>query len=213
VVFSLPLTYDYGDLNQIYLWQASAIRSGSSWSASWVNPNIPSGSFMAIATATDSLGNVNADTVIFRVISDQWNMNQGTNTTYDTVDNVAIGTNNPYTYKLAVNGPAIATKVVAKPYASWPDYVFDKGYRLPSINKVAQFVKAHQHLPDLPNADSIAKGNIDVGNIQTALYKKLEEMTLYMIAQNIRLKEQHRIFKLQEERIRQLERSIVKKSQ
>ncbi|HMI60522.1 MAG TPA: hypothetical protein VK518_06430 [Puia sp.] len=96
--------------------------------------------------------------------------------------NLAIGTTSAFGYKLAVNGTAIFTKAIVKPYP-WSDYVFDQDYRLPALDSVGRFIGAHHHLPDMPSADSVAVAGIDIGNNQSLLLKKIEELTLYAIAQ------------------------------
>lgn len=111
-------------------------------------------------------------------------------TAYDSVDNIAIGTNNPQGYRLAVNGAGIFTKIVAKPQASWPDYVFDKGYRLSSLEELAQYIRVHHHLPDMASEAEIIRNGIDLGAQQTTLLKKVEELTLYLIRENQSLSEQ-----------------------
>ena len=45
-------------------------------------------------------------------------------------------------------------------------------------------MKKNKHLQDLPAADEIEKNGIDLGNVQTTLVKKVEELTLYMIELN-----------------------------
>lgn len=118
----------------------------------------------------------------------RWSFANGT--AYDSVDNIAIGTNNPQGYKLAVNGTGIFTKIIAKPQASWPDYVFDKGYQLPSLEELAQYVRKNHHLPDVTTESEIMQKGIDLGAEQTALLKKVEELTLYLIHENQALTDQ-----------------------
>lgn len=96
--------------------------------------------------------------------------------------NVGIGVVNPSaTYKLAVEGVVGARKVIVT-QASWSDYVFDPGYRLPSLDSVSRYVKANRHLPDVPSADSVAANGLDLGGNQSQLLKKIEELTLYVIS-------------------------------
>ena len=97
---------------------------------------------------------------------------------------VGIGTVNTFGYSLAVNGSAIFTKAVVKTYATWPDYVFKKGYIRPSLNSLSRYIKANNHLPGLPSADSVAKNGIDLGANQARLLQKIEELTLYIIEQD-----------------------------
>ena len=100
---------------------------------------------------------------------------------YDSLDNIGIGTSNTQGYKLAVNGNAIFTRVVIKPQANWPDYVFDKQYKLLALQEVEQYIHRYHHLPGVASADEVKKTGIDVETQQAALLKKVEELTLYVI--------------------------------
>lgn len=96
---------------------------------------------------------------------------------------LSIGTTDNKGYSLAVNGPAVFTKVVVKQADKWPDYVFDSSYCLPALSSVEKFVKQNKHLPEVPAATQVEKEGVDVAELQKQLLKKVEEMTLYMIAQ------------------------------
>jgi hypothetical protein len=122
-------------------------------------------------------------------------------------------------YKLSVNGAAIFTKVVVKPYP-WMDYVFDNSYRLASLEDLEHYIRDHHHLPEVPSADSVEKNGIEIGRNQAVLLKKIEELTLYIIGQNKRLQwqteelqeqrrqheEQGRMLKEQQQQIQRLEK-------
>lgn len=95
---------------------------------------------------------------------------------------VGIGTTDTKGYKLAVNGSGIFTKVKVKSYSAWPDFVFEPDYQLPSLYEVERFIKAHQHLPDIPTASEIAEEGQDLGEMNRKLLQKIEELTLHMIA-------------------------------
>ena len=95
--------------------------------------------------------------------------------------NVGIGIANPGPYKLAVEGIIGARKIKVTQANPWADYVFDSAYQLQPLTQVEQFIKTNKHLPDVPSAKEVAKDGIDVGDNQTLLLKKIEELTLYMI--------------------------------
>jgi hypothetical protein len=97
---------------------------------------------------------------------------------------VGIGTWDTKGYKLAVNGSAIFTKVVTKAYGLWPDYVFNSGYKLPSLVEVEQYINQYHHLPEVVAAEEVDKNGLDLAENQAALLKKVEELTLYMIDQS-----------------------------
>ncbi|KAA2238756.1 hypothetical protein F0L74_21310 [Chitinophaga agrisoli] len=97
--------------------------------------------------------------------------------------NVGIGTTDTRGYKLAVNGDAIFTKIIVKTFTTWPDYVFEGNYALPSLAEVEQFIKTNKHLPDMPPAAEIKENGMDVEEMNRKLLQKVEELTLYMIRQ------------------------------
>jgi hypothetical protein len=111
--------------------------------------------------------------------------------------NIAIGTYDNKSYRLAVNGAAIFTKAVVKQYQNWPDYVFQRGYRLRPLSEVEQYINQYHHLPEVPSAEEVEKNGVDVGDSQATLLKKIEELTLYVIEQNKKVEAQNR--KLEEQ--------------
>lgn len=100
---------------------------------------------------------------------------------------VGIGTTDPKA-RLAVNGEVLAKKVRITP-KGWADYVFEPSYNLPSLEQLKRFISKHKHLPDIPSAKNVAENDLDLGGNQANLLKKIEEMTLYLIAQQKQLEE------------------------
>lgn len=108
--------------------------------------------------------------------------------------NVSIGTllsSNPNGYKLAVNGKIGAKEVqVENTSATWPDYVFNQDYKLPSLTEVALYIKQNNHLPEIPSATDIERDGHKLGEMNMLLLKKIEELTLYVIELKNQLKMQ-----------------------
>ncbi len=104
--------------------------------------------------------------------------NGSTQMVLTTAGNVGIGTTNP-TYKLSVNGNVRSKEVVVE--TGWADYVFAKEYKLPSLTEVEKYIKANNHLPEIPSAEEIQTNGLKVGEMQTKMMQKIEELTLYII--------------------------------
>ncbi len=103
---------------------------------------------------------------------------------------VSIGTQaTPAGYKFAVNGSVIASSVVIKQYANWPDYVFNTDYSLMPLPDIRAYIDQNHHLPEIPSEQEVAQNGINLGEMNRLLLKKVEELTLYMIEKDKKDKE------------------------
>ncbi len=85
-------------------------------------------------------------------------------------------------YKLYVEG-GIATRDVKVTANSFPDYVFEKEYKLMTLAELEKYIAKNKHLPELPSAKEIEKNEgYELGDMQTKLVQKVEEQTLYIIS-------------------------------
>ncbi len=115
-----------------------------------------------------------------------------TTTGNTTLNNVGIGTSARTDYKLAVlgnvgiNGTVTAQEVDVKATA-WSDYVFGKNYKLMSIPELENFIKTNEHLPDVPDKNTVLQNGINVARINAILLEKIEEQMLYIIELNKRI--------------------------
>lgn len=73
--------------------------------------------------------------------------------------------------------------------SSFPDYVFEEGYNLMPLSEVENFIAENGHLPRIPSAADVAENGINVSELQIALLEKVEELTLYTLAQQKRIDE------------------------
>ncbi|MFY0592012.1 hypothetical protein [Roseivirga sp.] len=78
-------------------------------------------------------------------------------------------------------------KVTATP-GSVPDYVFKPDYKLRSLSELENYIRANSHLPNIPSAKEVESNGQDVGEMQLKLLEKIEELTLYIIQQEKRIK-------------------------
>lgn len=94
------------------------------------------------------------------------------------------------TYKLAVSGGIITEKVRVATNGSpfWADFVFEPKYNLKPLPELEKYIKLNKHLPEIPTTVEVTKNGIDLAEISALLLQKQEEMTLYMIEQDKKIR-------------------------
>lgn len=110
--------------------------------------------------------------------------------------NVGIGTTNP-DQKLTVKGKIHSEEVIVDLLVP-ADYVFEKyytgksnlkaDYQLPTLAEVENYTKENHHLPNVPSAETIKEKGLQLGEMSNILLQKIEELTLYVIEQNKKIK-------------------------
>ncbi|MEP3390177.1 MAG: hypothetical protein ABJO02_18430 [Reichenbachiella sp.] len=95
--------------------------------------------------------------------------------------NVGIGTTTPDA-KLTVKGDIHAERVKVDLNIPAPDYVFEADYDLRSLEETASYIQENKHLPEVPSAKELEASGIDLVEMNMLLLKKIEELTLHMIA-------------------------------
>jgi hypothetical protein len=101
----------------------------------------------------------------------------------DNTGKVGIGTTTP-DQLLTVKGIIHSQEVRVDLSVPGPDYVFEKNYKLPTLEEIKSYVDQNKHLPDVPTAAEMEKNGIQLGEMNMLLLKKVEELTLYVIEQN-----------------------------
>jgi hypothetical protein len=133
--------------------------------------------------------------------------------------NVGIVTTDTQGFKLAVKGNMVAERVKVALQPNWADFVFTKDYPLPTLQEVEKHIKEKGHLKDVPSAAEVKKEGFFLGEMDAKLLQKIEELTLYAIAQEkkmntykkknrqweVLLSQQQRVLKALENRIQELE--------
>ncbi|WP_422105718.1 hypothetical protein [Winogradskyella sp.] len=96
------------------------------------------------------------------------------------------------TYRLFVEGGILTekVKVALRSTADWADYVFIGGYDLPTLKEVEMFIKDNKHLPGIASADELVEKGLDLADMQAKQMQKIEELTLYAIEQDKKLRKQ-----------------------
>ncbi|NQX41313.1 hypothetical protein HQN84_20855 [Pedobacter steynii] len=95
---------------------------------------------------------------------------------------VGIKTSVPGDYELAVKGKIRAQEIKVEG-GIWPDYVFAKSYELPVLSETEKFIRENGHLPGVPAAAEVKANGINIGDMNTKLLQKIEELTLHLIRQ------------------------------
>jgi hypothetical protein len=118
---------------------------------------------------------------------------------------VGIGTLNTATgFKLSVAGKIICEELKVQLIGAWPDYVFRNDYPLRSLEELESFIQKNQHLPGVLPASEIDGNGVQIGDMQKRSMEKIEELTLYILQQNNKIKSQESRISLLEEKIDEL---------
>lgn len=96
--------------------------------------------------------------------------------------------------RFAANGnAAFQGKVEAKDFvvstSPTADFVFVQDYNLRGIQDLEKFISERKHLPEIPSAKEMTENGVAVGEFQIKLLQKIEELTLYAIAQHKELEQ------------------------
>lgn len=130
-----------------------------------------------------------------------------------------IGSNASSPFKLTVDGTIGAKggiKVVPTGGSfptSWPDYVFEKDYNLKDLSELEVFIKVNKHLPEVPSAKKVNAEGIELVEMNGILLKKIEELTLHLIAQNKKLQSQEAELQQQKRQLEVLTEMMKEKNQ
>lgn len=151
--------------------------------------------YEVIVAAFDDAGNVSTgDSLIFTTLNSIVYTDQNANNptsdwsarNFYAAGTVGIQTQPDSVYLLSVNGAIRAKEIVVE--TGWADFVFEEGYKLPSLEEVEEHILKFGHLKDIPSAGEIARDGTNLGDISVKLLQKIEELTLYTIQLEKRLK-------------------------
>ena len=101
--------------------------------------------------------------------------------------NIGIGTSSP-NYKLDVNGTIRANEIIVN--TTGADFVFAEDYQLRPLSEVKAFIQENKHLPEIKSAQEMQENGVGINELQTQLLQKIEELTLYIIQQEERIRQQ-----------------------
>jgi hypothetical protein len=102
-----------------------------------------------------------------------------------------ISLHNKETYGLFVKKGVLAEDVAIGPQSSWADFVFKPDYGLKPIHELKQFIQVNKHLPDVPSESAVKENGYSQHEMNKILLQKIEELTLYIIQQDEKIKQQN----------------------
>lgn len=66
---------------------------------------------------------------------------------------------------------------------TWADFVFEKNYKLMSLNELQSYINENKHLPNVPSENEVVENGVDLVEMNKILLQKVEELTLYLLQQ------------------------------
>lgn len=103
--------------------------------------------------------------------------------------NPNISEGNKNNYGLFVSKGILTEKYAVAPQNTWADYVFKPGFQLPKLSFIEDFIKTQGHLPNIPSLQSIQSEGYEIHDLNVRFLEKIEQLTLYVIEQQKRIKQ------------------------
>lgn len=174
--FAMQFVGSTDEKSLFYRFNASAYQGGSNSYNGW-------GSWYKIWTSGNDGAGSGLDADLIRGQAPQWTTDGATIYSINS-GNVLIGktTQTNSSYKLEVEGNIRANQVTVN--VTGADYVFDTAYQIISIDQLQKYIHTYHHLPGIASAKQMQTEGVDLGQNQMTLLRKIEELTLYVIAED-----------------------------
>jgi trimeric autotransporter adhesin len=85
------------------------------------------------------------------------------------------------TRTLNVLGGVLADSVRTALSGDWADHVFRNDYPLRSLQELQEYILSNEHLPGIPTQAEVQRDGINLGEMDSKLLEKIEELTLYVL--------------------------------
>lgn len=89
---------------------------------------------------------------------------------------------------LTVKGK-ITTEDVEVKQLNYPDYVFATEYKLLTFDELRAYIEQNKHLPNVPSASEVTENGLSLSDNSRVQMEKIEELTLYILQLEQRMKE------------------------
>jgi hypothetical protein len=93
-----------------------------------------------------------------------------------------------YPMYVTTDGKLVTREIEVTVNDGWWDKVFDKEYDLLPLDDVAKFIDKNHHLPNVPSEEEVLTDGLNLGDMEGVLLRKVEELTLYILDQEARIK-------------------------
>jgi hypothetical protein len=87
---------------------------------------------------------------------------------------------------LITDGTIRASEIIVS--TTGADFVFADDYELRPLSEVKTFIQENKHLPEIKSAQEMQENGVGINELQTQLLQKIEELTLYILQQEDRIK-------------------------
>lgn len=115
--------------------------------------------------------------------------------------------------KLIVDGKIMAKEIVANfndgEWRSFPDYVFEKDYKLMPLDSLRGYIATNKHLPEIPSAKEVEANGLHLSSLAVQQMKKIEELTLYLLEQQKQMQTQQEQLGKQQQQISDLQKEVA----
>ncbi len=187
---SIDGNYNTPGTNTRIWWERNPSAATESWgdvANTWMTLKGPNGYLIVGSPATGNTSislSVSAQSNGYGVLEcvSAQGTNYGNIVINPTGGNVLIGKaseNAGANYLLDVDGTERCNKLVVN--TTGADFVFQKNYKLLSLDSLENYVTKNQRLPGIESAKQMQENGEDVGSLNTKLLQKVEELTLYLI--------------------------------
>ena len=172
--------HPYGDWGIEYNNYGQFAKSGINFWKPYASPNSSQALFFLADDGTIGIGTPNTTTS--RLTVDAWagdglQIRSNPTTTAIEVYNKSTG---KAEFQVRSQGLVYAREIIVTAVTPFPDYVFAKEYKLPSLYETKKFVTENHHLRNMPTAEEVNDKGAGLGEIQKATVEKLEEAYLYI---------------------------------
>lgn len=99
---------------------------------------------------------------------------------------LAVSLSGTRNFQVMGSGKIYAREIEVK-LGSFPDYVFEKDYKLMPIRELEQYIYSNNHLPNIPSAKEVEEKGLGLGELSLKQLEKIEELTLYILDLNKRI--------------------------